>query len=418
MPKAAAAAGALLALLSMFPFSAYAARTEAPEPMEFAERREIPKEEWTVTSGIQYRESGGEKAYSVSVNENGEVAVCTGGEVNIYAPDGTFMYGYFLSSSEKFHPYIAFHADSLEVLEDWTNYQKYWKYDRNGALLDHCKIPNTKENRECNTDLYKYANFSNFTLDGKSYEFSSFSGKVSCINADGTETLFYHPSRGGYLKGDFALSEFRTAEEDVFPFPKTAPLSETELAELSAFEVRYEEDVRNVIGQISVNSDNELALRTGCYIHLYDADGKYTYSLYKDYISSEKPVIALYDDRILVYLQTERQLLTLDGNGTLMDAVSIPKTAENDAAVKEFIALHTKITESGGYTYSDDSSLLIRTAADGGRVVIYRRNNSEQETHGYVGLHSLFMLLCIPIALLPMIEKYREAKEEAKQNKQ
>lgn len=417
MPKAAAAAGALLAVLSLSPFSAYAAKTEVPEPMEFAERREIPKEEWTVTSGIQYKEAGGEKAYSVSVNENGEVAVCTGGEVNIYAPDGTFMYGYFLSSSEKFHPYIAFHADSLEVLEDWTSYQKYWKYDRNGALLEHCRIPNTKENRECNPNLYKYANFSEFTLDGKTYEFSSLSGKVSCINADGTETLFYHPSGGGYLKGNFALSEFGTAEEGIFNFPNATPLSETELAELSDFEVRHEEDVRNVIGQISVNGENELALRTGCYIHLYDAEGKYTYSLYKDYISSEKPVIALYDDRILVYLQTERLLLTLDGNGALRNAAAIPKTEENEAAVKEFISLHTTITEIGGYTYSENNSLLVRTANDGGRVVIYRRNNREQEEHSYAALHGMFTLLCAPIALLPMIEKYREAKEEAKQNK-
>lgn len=128
---------------------------EMPGKMDFVEVKEMSESDKEIYSSCKlvHKECTSSEIQCVSVNENNEVAVSVGSYINVYDPDGKYLYGYYAATPKP--KYISLHDDYIEVYVDI--YRVYFTIDKNGTVDHLYHIKNSTSNQKVVRNLLVYA---------------------------------------------------------------------------------------------------------------------------------------------------------------------------------------------------------------------------------------------------------------------
>ncbi len=140
---------------------------EMPGKMNFVEVKEMGENYKEIYSSCKlvHKECTSSEIQSISVNDNNEVAVSVGSYINVYDPDGKYLYGYYAATPKP--KYISLHDDYIEVYVDI--YRAYFTIDKNGKVDHLYHIKNSTSNQKAVRNLQVYKDEKEWNLDDAQY---------------------------------------------------------------------------------------------------------------------------------------------------------------------------------------------------------------------------------------------------------
>ncbi len=191
-------------------------------------------------------------------------------------------------------------------------------------------------------------------------------------------------------------------------------LSQEEINHYSTFSICFVQDFNGIISHFTISDQGKIMILSNNYIHIFNENDKYEYSLYSFDLNTRRAQIRSTDNTIQLFYTIDRVMITLNLQGDILSVEYIPDNIENNKKIttqfKEMYSSRLRVNDTV-YQVTQFGTKLIKLDENGDKNIVYESKSTIKKFFTQALCVLVIVTICWSIAMIH-VKKHRNYSEK------